>query len=258
MGHWAALLLRLAEGERVGVRGGCSRERNYLSSRRRPVFCSSFLRRQESSDFSLGRRAIAIWLACRGLPSSCRRRKASPLFGKAGSLFFACPKKSNQKKGPPDDAPSGPLALQVRGRVAGFFDRASCPGEKLAGIHAGHPAGYSSTRPPRHTGTPGARAGSRAGQRVTLRWRFLGRSAPCARPPDGAIHPCAAVAHKVRSYKVCAGPWVSGYLWERTLCATRHAAVYRSVGLSRTGCAPTDKPARQRGSPRPMRSEAPL
>ena len=48
-------------------------------------------------------------------------------------------------------------ALQVRGRVAGFFDRTSCPGEKLARIHAGHPAGYSSTRPPRHTGTPRAK-----------------------------------------------------------------------------------------------------
>ncbi|GAB2783177.1 hypothetical protein GCM10027021_01890 [Dyella kyungheensis] len=34
------------------------------------------------------------------------------------------------------------FALQVRGWVAGFFDRASCPGEKLARIHAGHPSGF--------------------------------------------------------------------------------------------------------------------
>jgi hypothetical protein len=33
------------------------------------------------------------------------------------------------------------FALQVRGWVAGFFDKASRPVEKLAGIHAGHPAG---------------------------------------------------------------------------------------------------------------------
>ena len=37
---------------------------------------------------------------------------------------------------------TGLAALQVRGWATGFFDRASCPGEKLAGIHAGHPAGF--------------------------------------------------------------------------------------------------------------------
>jgi len=45
-------------------------------------------------------------------------------------------KKSNQKKGPPDDAPSGPMALQVRGRVAGFFDRTSLSCRKTGRIHA--------------------------------------------------------------------------------------------------------------------------
>ena len=33
------------------------------------------------------------------------------------------------------------FALQVRERVAGFDDRASCPDAKLARIHASHPAG---------------------------------------------------------------------------------------------------------------------
>jgi len=32
-------------------------------------------------------------------------------------------------------------ALQVRGWAAGFIDSTSCAGDKLAGIHAGHPAG---------------------------------------------------------------------------------------------------------------------
>ena len=45
-------------------------------------------------------------------------------------------KKSNQKKGPPDDAPSGPMALQVRGRVPGFFDRTSLSCRKTGRIHA--------------------------------------------------------------------------------------------------------------------------
>jgi len=59
-------------------------------------------------------------------------------------------------------------ARKVRVRVAGFVDRASCPGAKLAGILAGHPSGCSSTRPPPHTGTrkiksaePTARAAAR-------------------------------------------------------------------------------------------------
>ena len=53
-------------------------------------------------------------------------------------------------------APSGPSALQVRVRVAGFVDRTSGPDDKLAGIRAGHPADYSSTRPPLSYGDPGS------------------------------------------------------------------------------------------------------
>ncbi len=59
-------------------------------------------------------------------------------------------------------------ARKVRGRVAGFVDRASCPDAKLARILASHPTGYSSTRPPPHKGTrkiksiePTARAAAR-------------------------------------------------------------------------------------------------
>ena len=50
------------------------------------------------------------------------------------------------------------FALQVRVRVAGFFDRASCPGEKLARILAGHPSGFPSPARRCHTGTPRAKS----------------------------------------------------------------------------------------------------
>ena len=36
-------------------------------------FRSSFLRRQESSDFALGCRDVAIWFACGGFPSQEQR-----------------------------------------------------------------------------------------------------------------------------------------------------------------------------------------
>jgi hypothetical protein len=53
---------------------------------------------------------------------------------RAESLFFACPKKSNPKKGHPEGALCGRRARKVRGGITGFFDRASCPDEKLAGV----------------------------------------------------------------------------------------------------------------------------
>ena len=43
-------------------------------------------------------------------------------------------------------------ARKVRVRAPGFVDRASCPDAKLAGIHAGHPAGFSFARPPLQRG----------------------------------------------------------------------------------------------------------
>ena len=98
-------------------------------------------------------RDTATWLACRGLPSSCRR---------PGHFSLLAQRKVTKRKSTPMPRLPG-LALQVRARVAGFADRASCPDVKLAGIHAGHPAGYSSTRPPRHRGVgePKAKAKSK-------------------------------------------------------------------------------------------------
>ena len=49
-----------------------------------------------------------------------------------------------KRKDTPEGAPSGHPALQVRRWATGFFDRASCPDEKLARLHAGHPAGFPS------------------------------------------------------------------------------------------------------------------
>ena len=50
--------------------------------------------------------------------------------------------KVTKEKGHPDGAPCGHPALRVRGWATGFFDSTSCAGEKLAGIPAGHPAGF--------------------------------------------------------------------------------------------------------------------
>ena len=66
--------------------------------------------------------------------------------------------RSNQEKGHPASAPHGPLAREVRVRAAGFVDRASCPDAKLARIHASHPSGYSSARPPLQRGGEERRA----------------------------------------------------------------------------------------------------
>ena len=88
---------------------------------------------------------------------------------------------------------AGLAALQVRGWAPGFFDRASCPGEKLARIHAGHPAGFPP--PTRRVIRGPLRAKS---QEPELRARAAGLlwERTCARQADGAVHPCVAVAHK--------------------------------------------------------------
>ena len=66
--------------------------------------------------------------------------------------------------------------------LRGFSTGHPCPVEKLA-ASLRPPFGLSSTRPPRHTGTPGARAASRA---KAVARAAICRSAPCARtPPQG-------------------------------------------------------------------------
>ena len=72
----------------------------------------------------------------------------------AAELLSLCvaKEKVTQEKGHPACAPCGHPARKVRGWATGFVDRASCPDAKLAGIPAGHPAGFSSTRPPLQRG----------------------------------------------------------------------------------------------------------
>jgi hypothetical protein len=64
-----------------------------------------------------------------GVPSACQR---------PGHFLFQ--EKVTKEKQTPSTRFAG-CARKVRGGITGFFDRASCPDEKLAGIHASHPAG---------------------------------------------------------------------------------------------------------------------
>ena len=60
-------------------------------------------------------------------------------------FLFAWPKrKITKEKGHPASAPCGHPVRKVRGRATGFVDSTSCADAKLAGIHAGHPAGFPS------------------------------------------------------------------------------------------------------------------
>ena len=73
-------------------------------------------------------------------------------------LSLACPRESNQREGHPAYAPCGHPARKVRGRFTGFVDSTSCADAKLAGILAGHPAGFP-TPARRFRGAPGRTAG---------------------------------------------------------------------------------------------------
>ena len=95
---------------------------------------------------------------------------------------------------------------KVRVRAPGFVDRTSCPDDKLAGIPAGHPAGYSSTRPPLSYGDPEsqerrARAIAEAKQGQERKRRQKQR--------QKKSEPCR----------------LANPLWERTLCATGVSSV---------------------------------
>jgi hypothetical protein len=80
----------------------------------------------------------------------------------AAELLSLCvaKEKVTKEKGHPASAPCGHPARKVRGRATGFVDRASCPDAKLAGILAGHPAGFPSPAR-RCRGAPGRAAGHR-------------------------------------------------------------------------------------------------
>ena len=105
------------------------------SSRRRPG--------SRASVYSC--RDTAIWLACRGLPSSCRR---------PGYFLLLAQEKVTKEKGPPDDAPSGPSGPPGARVGSGVFRQGILPWRKTGPHPCGPPFGLSSTHPPRHTGTP--------------------------------------------------------------------------------------------------------
>ena len=75
-------------------------------------------------------------------------------------LSLAWPRESNQREGHPMARPPGILPCGCAGGLRGFSTAHPCAGEKLAGIHAGHPAGFP---PPtrRAIGAPGRAARSR-------------------------------------------------------------------------------------------------
>ena len=56
--------------------------------------------------------------------------------------------KVTKEKEHPAYAPCGHPVRKVRRRAAGFVDSTSCADAKLACIHASHPSGSSSARPP--------------------------------------------------------------------------------------------------------------
>ena len=71
-------------------------------------------------------------------------------FGRPELLLFACPKRSNQEKGHPGEAPSGHPALRVRAAVVGSADGASMHRQRPRAHPARAPAGDSTpTAPPR-------------------------------------------------------------------------------------------------------------
>ena len=99
-----------------------------------PVFAcllcssSSFRRKPESSDFALARHSSESWnpafvVAFDSLLTASVRFSAR--IRASGSLFFACTKKSNQKKCTPGAALAA--SLRVRKVRPGFARWASCP-----------------------------------------------------------------------------------------------------------------------------------
>jgi len=163
-------------------------------------------------------------LALAAFKAKCFGAKSFRLPAAAELLSLCVAKeKVTQEKGHPDGAPCGHPALRVRGWATGFVDRASCPDDKLAGIRAGHPAGFP---PPtrRAIGAPGraarsqrallrrarSRTGAKPRESDALPWFLLvsfitecGPGWPAALPGV----PCAAVS-RGRQAAQRASPWM--------------------------------------------------
>src|SRR5262249_1610285 len=78
--------------------------------------------------------------------SSFKSRASAPL---RGAAYFSClPKRSKQEKAPPEGALSGPPALRVRERAAGFAGRTSVYIPRTAAHPVRPPSDFSSARSP--------------------------------------------------------------------------------------------------------------
>jgi hypothetical protein len=112
----------------------------------------SLQRKLESSDFAFG--------VCYRQVARLRGGRSVRLPA-AGLPFFACPKKGNPKKGQPRVPALRASPAKCAEGLRGFSTVHPCTVEKLAGIHAGHPAGF----PPslrRVQGAPRSRAAREA------------------------------------------------------------------------------------------------
>ena len=128
----------------------------------RPLSTRDFLRSCAMLLLFVGAASAAMLLLLKSQGKSFRTPAEREL------LSLGWPRESSQREGHPASAPCGHPVRKVRVRATGFVDSTSCADDKLAGIHAGHPSGFSSARPPlqrgpingaRHRGAHSVRSG---------------------------------------------------------------------------------------------------
>jgi hypothetical protein len=141
-------------------------------------------------------------------------------------------------------------ALQVRGRVTGFFDRTSLSCRKTGRIHA--PTLRAFLHPPAASyGDPGGKSHITSRTTPGVAGQIFCRSAPCARtPPQGGL------LGRVRAQGALLQGVTQVWGWRINLAGRLFVEAhpvrdkpterYTAAWLSRTGCAPTDKPSARR------------
>jgi len=106
---------------------------------------------EDDHGIALGRTGPAPWRGhfIRVVIYPHREQVQSGRSPSATKSLFSCvaKRKVTKREGHPAYAPCGHPARKVRVRVTGFVDSTSCADAKLACIHAGHPAGFSSHPP---------------------------------------------------------------------------------------------------------------
>ena len=135
-------------------------------------------------------------------------------------------------------------ACGLRGSSTGH----PCPVEKLAASMR-PPCGLSSTRPPRHTGTPRHEPYQEPSNGRRCRAVARCRSALVRDQPERCTQRCGRA--QVRSYRggACVGLRAISLLWERTLCATNLRSDPPTRGSRAQGALPqTSTDIRGRGT----------